>query len=86
MIPEETAGPYPGDGSNSNSSGLVNVLTLSGIVRSDIRTSVAGASGTAPGVPMSVQINLVNTNGSCADLSGYAIYLWHCTRDGGYSL
>lgn len=86
VIPEETAGPYPGDGSNSNSSGLVNVLTLSGIVRSDIRTSVAGASGTAPGVPMSVQINLVNTDGSCADLSGYAIYLWHCTRDGGYSL
>ena len=86
VIPEETAGPYPGDGSNSNSSGLVNVLTLSGIVRSDIRTSVAGASGTAEGVPLSLQINLVNTNGSCADLSGYAIYLWHCTRDGKYSL
>lgn len=86
VIPEETAGPYPGDGSNSTSSGIANVLTLSGIVRSDIRSSIAGASGTAEGVPMSVQINLVNTNGSCADLSGYAIYLWHCTRDGKYSL
>src|SRR3954469_22287115 len=31
QIPEETAGPYPGDGSNG-----VNVLTESGIVRSDI--------------------------------------------------
>ena len=33
-IPEETAGPYPGDGSNG-----VNVLTQSGVVRSDIRSS-----------------------------------------------
>ena len=33
-IPEETAGPYPGDGSNGP-----NVLTESGIVRSDIRSS-----------------------------------------------
>lgn len=86
LIPEETAGPYPGDGSNSNGSGVVNVLALSGIVRSDIRTSIGGASGTAAGVPMTVKIELVNTNGGCADLAGYAIYLWHCTRDGKYSL
>src|SRR5262245_24188833 len=33
QIPEETAGPYPGDGSNGP-----NVLTQSGIVRSDIRS------------------------------------------------
>jgi len=86
VIPEETAGPYPGDGSNSNSSGVVDVLSLSGIVRSDIRSSIAGLSGTAAGVPLTVTITLVNTNGSCADLSGYAIYLWHCDRDGKYSL
>jgi len=86
VIPEETAGPYPGDGSNSNSSGVVNVLTLSGIVRSDIRTSIAGASGTAAGVPLTVTLTLVNTNSSCASLAGYAIYLWHCNRDGLYSL
>ena len=30
-IPEETSGPYPGDGSNG-----ANVLTESGIVRRDI--------------------------------------------------
>ena len=35
-IPEETAGPYPGDGSNG-----VNVLSESGIVRSDITTSAS---------------------------------------------
>lgn len=86
VIPEETSGPYPGDGSNSNSSGVVNVLTLSGIVRSDIRTSIAGASGTAAGVPLTVTLTLVNTNSSCASLEGYAIYLWHCTREGLYSL
>jgi protocatechuate 3,4-dioxygenase beta subunit len=86
VIPEETAGPYPGDGSNSNSSGVVNALTLSGIVRSDIRTSIAGASGTAAGVPLTVTLTLVNTNSSCASLEGYAIYLWHCSREGLYSL
>jgi protocatechuate 3,4-dioxygenase beta subunit len=86
VIPSETAGPYPGDGSNSNSSGVVNVLTLSGIVRSDIRSSVGGSSGTATGVPMTVTLKLVNTASSCASLAGYAIYLWHCTLDGNYSL
>jgi protocatechuate 3,4-dioxygenase beta subunit len=86
LIPEETAGPYPGDGSNSNGSGTVNVLALSGIVRSDIRSSLGGATGVAAGVPTTVTIELVNTNGSCADLAGYAIYLWHCTQDGKYSL
>jgi protocatechuate 3,4-dioxygenase beta subunit len=86
VIPEETAGPYPGDGSNSNSSGLANALALSGIVRSDIRSSIAGASGTAAGVPLTIQLRLVNTASSCADLSGYAIYLWHCDRDGHYSM
>lgn len=86
VIPEETAGPYPGDGSNSNGSGIANALTLSGIVRSDIRTSIAGASGSAEGVPLTVTLKLVNTNSSCADLSGYAIYLWHCDREGRYSM
>ena len=86
VIPEETAGPYPGDGSNSNGSGTANALALSGIVRSDIRTSIGTASGTAGGVPLTLTLKLVNANSSCADLSGYAIYLWHCDREGRYSL
>lgn len=87
VIPEETAGPYPGDGSNSNGSGIANVLAQSGIVRSDIRSSF-GTAGTdvAPGVPLTIKLSLVNTNSSCAVLAGYAIYLWHCTRDGLYSM
>lgn len=84
LIPEETAGPYPGDGSNSANGGIANALTLSGILRSDIRASIAGASGVAAGVPLTMAIRLVNS--SCADLSGYAIYLWHCDREGRYSM
>jgi len=86
IIPEETAGPYPGDGSNYNSNGIANALSLSGIVRSDIRRSIGGATGTAAGIPLTLTLQLVNTAGNCANLAGYAIYLWHCTRDGLYSM
>jgi len=86
VIPEETGGPYPADGTNSNASGIVNVLTQSGVVRSDIRSSFNGATGTAAGVPLTIKLQLVNVNGSCATLEGFAVYLWHCDRDGNYSL
>lgn len=80
-VPEETAGPYPGDGSNG-----ANALTMSGIVRSDIRSSFDTMSGTASGIPLTIKLQLVNTKDACAPLEGYAIYLWHCDRDGKYSL
>ncbi|MES2347259.1 MAG: intradiol ring-cleavage dioxygenase [Pseudomonadota bacterium] len=86
VIPEETGGPYPGDGTNSNASGVVNVLTQTGVVRSDIRSSFNGPTGVAAGVPLTIKLQIVNANGSCAALSGYAVYLWHCDRDGNYSL
>ncbi|RZA14157.1 MAG: intradiol ring-cleavage dioxygenase [Lysobacteraceae bacterium] len=86
VIPSETEGPYPGDGSNTANGSVANALALSGVVRSDIRASIAGASGIATGVPLQVIIELVNTNASCADLSGYAIYLWHCDALGRYSM
>lgn len=86
VIPEETGGPYPADGTNSNASGVVNVLTQSGVVRSDIRSSFNGATGTAAGVPLTIKLQIVNVNGSCATLEGFAVYLWHCDRDGNYSL
>ena len=78
-IPEETGGPYPGDGTNG-----ANALVLAGIVRSDIRTSIAGASGTAEGVPLTFVLELVDE--SCAPLAGRAIYAWHCDRASDYSL
>jgi protocatechuate 3,4-dioxygenase beta subunit len=81
-IPEETAGPYPGDGSNG-----VNVLTESGIVRSDITRSFGSASGVAEGVPLTVKLTVLDVgNGSAAALQGAAVYLWHCDREGRYSL
>ncbi len=81
VIPEETAGPYPGDGSNGP-----NALDLGGIVRRDIRSSIGALSGTAGGVPLTVKLTLVNTSAGCAPLAGHAVYLWHCDREGRYSL
>ena len=80
-IPEETAGPYPGDGSNGP-----NVLSTSGVVRSDIRTSFGSLSGTAAGVTLTIKLKLTDASNSCAPLAGYAVYLWHCDREGRYSL
>lgn len=82
----ETNGPYPADGSNSANGSVANVLIQSGIVRNDIRSSFGSYSGTADGVTMTLTLTLVNSNNSCAPLSGYAIYLWHCTRAGEYSI
>ncbi len=83
---EETQGPYPADGSNTINGTVSNALALTGIVRSDIRTSFGSMTGTAAGVQTTLQLTLVNVNSSCADLSGYAIYVWHCSREGVYSL
>ena len=80
-IPEETAGPYPGDGSNG-----INVLTESGIVRSDITRSFGSASGVARGVPLTVKLKVLDTGNGSAGLKGAAVYLWHCDIDGRYSL
>jgi protocatechuate 3,4-dioxygenase beta subunit len=84
--PPETNGPYPSDGSNSVNGGVSNILTQSGIVRSDIRSSFGSSTSTAPGVPLTLTLNLVNSNNSCAILPDYAVYIWHCNRDGEYSL
>jgi protocatechuate 3,4-dioxygenase beta subunit len=80
-IPEETAGPFPGDGSNG-----ANVLTQSGIVRSDITRSFGSASGVARGVPLTVKLQVLDTGNGSAGLRGAAVYLWHCDIDGRYSL
>jgi protocatechuate 3,4-dioxygenase beta subunit len=80
-IPDETAGPYPGDGSNGP-----DVLEQSGIVRSDIRTSFGEASGTAEGVPMTLELTVSDLANGGVPFEGVAVYVWHCTREGGYSL
>ena len=86
VIPDETGGPYPADGTNTHGGSIINVLNQSGVVRSDIRASFNGATGVAAGVPLTIELQLINASGGCASLAGYAVYLWHCDRDGLYSL
>ncbi|MEV7071875.1 intradiol ring-cleavage dioxygenase [Streptomyces sp. NPDC093990] len=82
-VPEETAGPYPGDGSNG-----VNVLKESGVVRGDITRSFGdSAGGTAEGVPLTLTLTVVDAGSGCGSpRRGAAVYVWHCDREGGYSL
>ncbi|HCT80491.1 MAG TPA: 3,4-dioxygenase subunit beta [Micromonosporaceae bacterium] len=80
-IPSETAGPFPGDGSNGP-----NILTQSGIVRSDIRSSIGTGSATAKGVPLTINLTIQNTGNGCAAYAGAAVYIWHCDMNGLYSM
>lgn len=82
----ETAGPYPGDGSNSAPGNTSNILSESGVVRSDIRTSFGTSTTLAAGIPLTLRIKLGDASNACAALPGYTIYVWHCTTDGKYSL
>lgn len=80
-IPEETAGPYPGDGSNG-----ADVLEQSGVVRGDIRSSFGTSTTTAEGVPMTLELTILDLAAGGVPFAGTAVYVWHCTRDGGYSM
>lgn len=79
-VPDETAGPYPGDGSNG-----VNVLDDSGVVRRDIRSSFGSSTTTAAGTPLEIRLT-VRDAATGAALVGHAVYLWHCNATGEYSL
>jgi protocatechuate 3,4-dioxygenase beta subunit len=82
-FPEETNGPFPADGSNDNGGGeLANVLTDSRIVRSDVTANLDG-SDQQPGIPMALTM-MLGSGG--APLAGVAVYIWHCSRDGHYSV
>ena len=80
-VPDETGGPYPGDGSNGP-----NVLDDSGIVRSDITRSFGSSTTKAPGIPLTINLTVTDAGNGYSALSGAAVYLWHCDRDGRYSL
>jgi protocatechuate 3,4-dioxygenase beta subunit len=81
VIPEETAGPFPGDGSNGP-----NVLAQSGVVRADIRSSFGTSSTTAKGVPLTIRLTIQDAANNCAPMTGAAVYVWHCDQAGNYSL
>jgi protocatechuate 3,4-dioxygenase beta subunit len=80
-IPEETAGPYPGDGSNGP-----NVLNQSGVVRRDIRSSFGSSSMVASGVPLTLDVSVYDSSKGCVALPGAAVYVWHCDMNGNYSM
>ena len=48
------------------------------IVRSDIRED-------QPGVPLELELRLVNANAGCGPIVGAAVSVWHCNADGEYS-
>lgn len=79
-IPDETAGPYPGDGSNGP-----DVLEDAGIVRRDIRSSIDGGA-TADGVPLTFELQVLDLANGGAPFAGVAVYAWHCTAQGEYSM
>jgi protocatechuate 3,4-dioxygenase beta subunit len=80
-VPGETAGPYPGDGSNGP-----DVLDDSGIVRHDIRRSFGDRRTLATGVPLRVNLTVTDDAKGYAPMTGAAVYLWHCDRAGRYSM
>ena len=79
-MPGETAGPYPGDGSNG-----ADVLETSGVERSDIRSSIDGGT-TAEGVPVDVTMTIIDMAGGDVPMEGAAVYLWQCDAAGRYSM
>jgi protocatechuate 3,4-dioxygenase beta subunit len=79
-VPDETGGPFPGDGSNG-----LNVLDDSGIVRSDIRSGFGSSSAMAEGIPLTIRLTVRDSATGDAK-AGAAVYVWHCDREGNYSL
>src|SRR5512132_173141 len=55
-----------------------------GVVRSDITTSFGSSTTTAAGVPLTIRLLLQEAGSGQA--RGGAVYLWHCDREGRYSL
>lgn len=80
-IPKETAGPFPGDGSNGP-----NVLEASGVIRQDITSSFGTSSTKVTGVPLTVTLTLLDNANGCKPLAGAAVYAWHCDKNGKYSM
>lgn len=79
-MPGETAGPYPGDGSNG-----ANVLETSGVERADLRSSI-DSDTTADGVPLEITMNIIDMADGDVPMVGAAVYLWQCDAAGRYSL
>ena len=82
VIPEETGGPFPGDGSNGP-----DVLAENGVVRKDIRSSFDGVERHRRRRAATRSRSRSSTSTTAASrLTGAAVYVWHCDREGNYSM
>ena len=81
QVPAETAGPFPGDGSNGQ-----DVLDDTGIVRTDLRSSIGTSTTTATGVPLTVNLTVLDSAAGYGAMPGVAVYVWHCDAQGRYSM
>jgi protocatechuate 3,4-dioxygenase beta subunit len=85
-LPAETEGPFPADGTNVRDGQTVNILTEAGVIREDIRDSIGGLAPVADGVPLALEITLVDVGRACVPLGGMAVYVWQCDAEGIYSI
>lgn len=79
-MPQETAGPYPGDGSNGP-----DVLDETGVERSNLTTSIGDTTAVA-GTAMTMTIKIVDLANDNQPMVGAAVYVWHCDAQGNYSM
>ncbi|KGN32486.1 3,4-dioxygenase subunit beta [Knoellia sinensis KCTC 19936] len=80
-VPDETGGPFPGNGTNG-----ANVLDDSGIIRSDITRSIGTSTTKAEGVALTVNLTVTDSAKGYAAMEGAAVYVWQCDREGRYSM
>ncbi|WP_336604085.1 intradiol ring-cleavage dioxygenase [Rothia nasimurium] len=79
-MPDEVAGPYPGDGANGQ-----DVLEMTGVERQNITTSI-GSTEAVAGVPMTVTLQVIDMVNDNQPMANAAVYLWHCDAQGNYSM
>src|SRR5438105_4872283 len=69
VTPEETAGPYP------DRTGMINNASF---FRRDITEG-------RPGLPLTLNLTVVNVKSSCAPVANAVVEVWHCDTSGTYS-
>lgn len=69
LAPQQSAGPY-----------FLDVR----LHRADIRSDSAGGAP-RPGVPLALQLRVLDVDAGCRPLSGATVELWHCDAAGRYS-
>jgi protocatechuate 3,4-dioxygenase beta subunit len=79
VAPTEEEGPFPYTADGTTKSEISNPLN-----RADIRSNSSdGVLQT--GVPLSLVLQVVDSNNNCSSVSGVRVDLWHCNKDGYYS-